>query len=668
MQVKKRNSLGYKVNLGLVQINNSFSQQNYLPYSIGLLQAYALQKLKGKENFNFLNPIYKRDAIQDVQKQLAQADIVFFSVYVWNMMISLEIAKRIKKNNPETLIVFGGPQVPNNSEEFLRKYPFIDIICHGEGEKTFLSILEHYAGSGWKNVPSISYIDEDGYFVKTLKASRISHLDEIPSPYVMSAFKSLMQDNPKEEWVALWETNRGCPFLCSYCVWGDKTQNRIYSYSLERLYREIDWFSQNKIEFVFCCDANFGILPRDIEIVKYFARNKEKYSYPKYLSIQNTKNSTARLFDMYKIMSQAKMNKGISLSLQSVNIETLKNIRRDNISRDAFQKLQSDFNSENIETFTDIILGLPSETYETFANGVSSIIENGQHNRIQFNNLVILVNSEMDKPEYQKKYGFDIVKTKTINIHGSLFDKQEVQENQRLVVGTKTMPRKDWRKARVFSWIAALLYFDKLLQISLILLNKMNLISFRELIEVFSNGKSKSKVLCEIHEFFMDKARDIQKGGSEYCASKKWLNIWWPADELMLIRLCEENKLKDFYKEAELELKYFLKKRKLYFPDKLLHEAIYLNQSLLKLPFKKTDFFVCTSYNILELYQAALSGESIQLERGEHCYHIDRKKNTWSSWNDWCRKVIWYENKKGAYLYSCQKVKGVTSNDRRKNS
>lgn len=644
----------YRIKIGLVQINNSFANQNYFPYSVGILQAYAQKYLINKNAFEFLLPIYKRIPIKDALNKLSDADIVFFSTYIWNIKISLEIAKRVKKNKPEILIVFGGPEIPiKNTKNFLQTNPFIDIACLGEGEKTFLSILENHTLRNWGKVPSIIYINNNGSFFQTPISKRISNLDEIPSPYVDNIFEPLMKANPNENWVGLWETNRGCPFGCTYCVWGADTHNKVYAHNLEKLYLEIDWFSQHKIEFIFCCDANFGILPRDTDIVKYIAENKKKYGYPKALSVQNTKNSTVRTYDIYKLMADAGLSKGVSLSLQSVNPDTLKSIKRTNISTATFYQLQKKFNEKNIETFTDIILALPNETYETFVDGVTSVIENGQHHRIQFNNLSILTNSEMDEPEYQKKYGIEIMKTKLINIHGSL-DVEEVRETQRLVVGTTTMPRTDWVKARVLGWIVSLLHFNKILQIPFIILNSIYYLSFRDLTELFFVDDKTYPILFNIYLSFFNKAKDIQNGGSEFCESKKWLNIWWPADELILINLCAENKLAEFYKEAKQFIGKFLRKQKITDYQLILHDAIFLNQNLLKMPFQNKNLDIKLSYNIWEVYRANLTGKKVTLIKGDYHYEIDRTSVHWNSWEDWCREVVWYGNKRGAYFYPCR--------------
>ena len=642
--------------IGIVQINNSFSNQNYLPYSGGLLQGFAQKYLSNKDTFEFLLPIYKRIPISLAVSALLDADIVIFSVYVWNFRISLEIAKQIKENKSEAIIVFGGPQVPNKETDvFLRSNPFIDIACHGEGEMVVLSILENFHQREWAKVPSISYINGNGKFIQTSLYGRISNLNTIPSPYLIGVFDSLMKANQKVEWLALWETNRGCPFSCTYCDWGAATKNKIYAYDTERLFNEIDWFSKNRIEFVFCCDANFGILERDIEIVEYLAENKRRYGYPKAFSIQSAKKFTERVYKMYGILSDAGLNKGVSLSLQSINEDTVRDTKRKNMPIETFKEVQQRLTSNNIETFTDLILGLPNETYKSFADGASIVIGSGQHNRIQFNNLSILPNAEMGDSEYQRKFGFDIIETKIINIHGSLDSTEEVYEIQKLVVGTNTMPKADWVKARVFGWMTALLHFDKLLQVPFVIVHKMYGVSFRNLIEIFTDN-DKFPLLNSIYSFFVKKAIDIQNGGLEFCESKKWLNIWWPADELMLIELCTGNKLAEFYKEAEDIISCYLQSKKLLDYQSVLRESILLNQNLIKLPFQNGDIEMVLSYNIWDVYCASLRGIKIPLQKGKYCYKIERSTTVWLSWEDWCRKVVWYGNKKGAYIYDCKSL------------
>lgn len=642
-----------KINVGLLQINNSFSGQNYLPLSAGMLQAYAQANLKNPQKFHFLLPIFKRIPIQEATDQLANVDVLFVSTYVWNMQISLEVAKKLKENNPQVLVIFGGPQVPDKDPTFLTTHTFIDLACHGEGEHVALKILENFESRDWINVPSISFVNAKGDVITNAKAGRKKELSEFPSPYLEGVFDPLIKANPNEHWIALWETNRGCPFACTFCDWGSAVASKVYKFDMERLHKEIEWFSSHKIEFVFCCDANFGILTRDIDIAAFVAKIKKESGYPHALSVQATKNATERAYATQKILSDAGLNKGVDIALQSMDPNTLKSIKRGNISTKTYQELQRRFSNDNIETYTDLILGLPGETYDSFAEAVSTIIENGQHNRIQFNNLSILPNAEMGDPEYQNKYGIKFVESKTINIHGSIFDdKDEIYELQQLVIATDSMPKCDWIRTRVFSWMTAFLYFDKVFQIPLVLIYKLCGIRHRELVEVFLNQNLKDyPTLNKIQNFFTDKAKDIQNAGPEYCQADKWLKIWWPADEYILIELCFEGLLDKFFDEAEDLIKKYLKENHLSLPNKLLHEAVELNCKLLKRPFQTEDVQQECSYNIFDYYKASIAGERCQLVNKPTTYDIDRNSQSWNSWDDWCREVIWYGNKKGAYLY-----------------
>jgi radical SAM superfamily enzyme YgiQ (UPF0313 family) len=644
--------------IGLVQINNSFSGQNYLPYSVGLLQAYIEKNAPDPGQYEFLLPIYCRDSVQSMVDHLLEADIVGFSTYVWNINVSLETARRLKKLKPEILIVFGGPQVPDRSEEFAREHYFIDLLCHGEGESVFLDILENARAQTWDEVPAISYIEADGTFVTHPKPARIKELESVPSPYLGKVFDPLMEANPDESWLILWETNRGCPFSCTFCDWGSATAAKVHRFDEERLFKEIDWFAARQIEFVFCCDANFGILPRDVEIAEYMAGVKSKVGYPHALSVQNTKNATERAYKVQKILSDANLNKGVTISLQSVDPNTLESIKRQNISSDSFQELQRRFTKDRVETYTDMILGLPGETYETFADGTAAIIQNGQHNRIQFNNLSILPNAEMGDPEYQKKYGMVSVKSRITNIHGSLQElEEEVSEIQDLVIATQSMPKEDWVKTRAFSWMTGFLHFDKVLQIPLVVLHEVCGIDYRDLIEAFMDVDGEDyPILAKVRDFFTEKALDIQDGGCEYCLSKEWLNIGWPADEYILIELCTADELGSFYDEAEKQLGQLLQAKFMDLPGDLLGQAIQFNKSLIKLPFQKDALDFETSYNLWEFYRSIVVGDPVPLEEEACIYHIDRGSETYDSWEDWCRTVIWYGNKKGAYLYGNDQV------------
>ena len=645
-----------KTKLGMVQINNSFANQCYLPYSVAMLQAYAQRHLETADRFEFLPAVFDRIRVEEAVEQLESADVVCFSTYVWNVRLSLAIAEALKTQNPSVLTVFGGPQIPDDDTEgFLRRHRCIDLACHGEGDRVLKAILEHYGERNWQAVPSLSYLNDRGEFLQTEKCPRIRDFMEVPSPFLDGVFEPLIEAHPEMQWIGLWETNRGCPFECSFCDWGSKTKNKVIRRDIEEIYLEADWFSDHKIEFIFCCDANFSILKRDIDIIKRVAANKASHGYPKALSVQSTKNFTDNSYAIYKIMGESKLSKGVALALQSVHEPTLEAIYRQNIPAKAFQEAQERLSAMQIETFTDIILPLPEETYDSFVDGIAFTIGHGQHHRIQFNNLSILPNAAMGDPAYQERYAFETVETDIINIHGSMVEDNPIREKQLLVVGTSTMSQSDWVRTRVFSWMTGLLHFNKLLQIPFVLLHQLYDVSYRDLLERFTQ-EDLPPILAEINRVFVDKAHAIRTGDVEFCESREWLNIYWPADELMLIQLCTQDRLDAFYGEASACLADLMRRKSIVQWESVLEAAMSLNRELMKLPFQTENRQLHLHHNIWDIYRASLRGDRVPLEQGQFHYEIDRTTDTWTSWEQWCREVIWWGNKRGAYLYACNTV------------
>lgn len=646
-----------KIKVGLVQINNGFSGQHYLPYSVGMLEAHARAHLTDPQRYEFLLPLFRRIGVSEAVEHLAGCTVVGFSLYVWNEQLSLAIARELKKVSPETLIVFGGPQVPDRVEPFLRKNDFVDVAVHGEGEDTFLQILENPTRSALPSIEGISYMNR-GLLASNPRRKRIGDLSRIPSPYLSGVFEPLMSSFPSK-WIAIWETNRGCPFQCTFCDWGSATATRVYEWDMPRVRQEVEWFSRNKIGYVFTADANFGILERDEQIAQYCAEVKASTGFPARLSVQSTKSGklgsrlTERAFQVQKILSDSGLNQGVVVSMQSIDADTLVAIKRSNISTDAFREIQRRFTAAGVETMTDLILALPGETYQSFADGVSELIEGGQHNRIQFNNLGILPNAEMGDPDYQHKFGMEIVQSRIINIHGFRDNSAEdIDEYQKLVVATNTMPREDWVKTRIFAWASAFLHFDKILQIALIATHSMTDIPYRALIEAFTNtslSSSEYPVLARIKQLFEAKACDIQAGGEEYCYSKEWLGIWWPADEYAFIDLVSRGDLDAFYEEAyRLLLETSTGKP---IDASVLKDAIAVNKELLKKPNVDGKVQVETDWNILDYHREILCGLNSVPVAGRHVTVIDRDAEQWRTFEDWCREVVWYGNKRGAYLY-----------------
>jgi radical SAM superfamily enzyme YgiQ (UPF0313 family) len=644
----------HRKTIGLVQINNSFSGQSYLPYAAALLETYIRAHSPNPESYEFLTPIYKRIGITKSVDALHSADIIGFSTYVWNVEVSLAIASRIKNINPDVLIVFGGPSVPDAPEAFLRANPFIDVAVHNEGEKTFLDLLENFPGYDWSGIEGISFVDRtNGVFVKTPARPRFKDLDQVPSPFLNGAFDSVMRQNPTEKWIGLWETNRGCPFRCTFCDWGSATAAKVTKFGDERLADEAEWFGAKKIEYVFCCDANFGIQRRDAEIARKLAEVKARTSYPRVFSVQGTKNQTERAYEMHKILSDSGLNNGVVLSMQSMDMQTLTAIKRDNISLNTYLELQRRFTNDGVETYSDLILGLPGETYESFVEGVNVLMLNGQHNRIQFNNLSILPNSEMGNADYRAKYDIQVIRSKIINLHGEkIVLEDDVEEYQDLVVSTATMSREDWQRTRCFCWMVAFLHFDKLFQLPILLAQELFGLSYRKIVESFLEAEaSRYPIISGIVKFFRGEAAGIQNGGAEWTYSEKYLGIYWTADEFAFIKLVDDGLFDVFYDEAKALMASLVEGPADDTKNKIMDEAVQLNRALVRRPFVSTDLTWETEFDHMTFWKFARAGIKQPIGARKSVTVIQRAKKPYDKLQDWCREVVWWGNKRGAYLY-----------------
>jgi len=592
--------------VGLVQINNEFAGANYLPYSIGLLEAYFIHHSKDSSKFEFIPYIYKNEDLKDIVKKLSRCDIVGFSCYVWNINISIATATELKKLNPKIFTIFGGPQITKETKEI----KCVDAICIGEGEKVFTTILDTYINDSEDEMPYSS--------------TRISDLETIPSPYLTGVFDKIMEE-ADHQWLFLLETNRGCPFKCTYCNWGSATASKVNKFELDRVKAEIDWIAENKIEFIFCCDGNFGMLKRDLEIAQYLVKTKERTGFPKATSFDSAKNSTEKVYAVQSLLSAAGLNKGVNIALQTTTPSVLQAIKRDNISSESYRELQHRFSSDGILTYSDFIIGLPNETYGSFKDSVCSIIESGQCNRIQFNNLSVLPNTELSEQSYREKYNIVSTMVEQITAHTSIKKKGTyIPEYENLVTSTSTMQSDSWVATRVFCWVVSFYYFDKVLQKPIDLLNNKYGIPYADIFSVLEGVSSNYKTLKSIIDRFKHSAVNIQNGKPGMVASRTKLGIWWPIDEYVFIKLFTElvtNKegLENFVEETT---KLFTESWS-HIDKNTIYNSIKLNIFLLKSPIKLGSIIIDNKlYNKLTNY----------------------------SEEEWLRNVVWYQNKTGGYL------------------
>ena len=391
-------------NIYLFQPNFKLGSGNFLgywiPYSIGCLWSYAQQSQIVKDNFECKDIIFRREDPNKLLARLDNPSVCAFSCYMWNWEYSKHIAKRIKEEYPECIIVFGGPQVTDRPEEekFFDNHPYVDVISLAEGEEAFMQMLESKA----QNKP----------LEKIYSLPRLTELD-IPSPYLEGVFDKIIADNPGVVWNGTLETNRGCPFACTFCDWGSLTYAKIKKFPEVKVMQEILWMAENKIDYLTIADANFGVFKdRDLEFTERLVELQEKYGYPKTLDATWYKNSSEDVLKIVKKFINSGLNRGITLSVQSMDMDVLGEIQRKNMEFSNLQHIFDICNQEQIPSYTELILGLPMETFDSWRKGLCDVIEMGQHNAIESWLAQLLENAHMNIPEQHKEHEYDIINVK----------------------------------------------------------------------------------------------------------------------------------------------------------------------------------------------------------------------------------------------------------------
>ena len=381
------------------------------------------------------------------------------------------------------------------------------------------------------------------------------------------------------------------------------------------------------------------------------------------LSVQNTKNARERAYKVQKLLAESGLSKGVTLAMQSVDSHTLKEIKRDNISIADYQELQKRFTKDGITTYTEFILALPGDTYRSFANGVSDVIQAGQHNRIQFNNLSILPNAEMANEDYVAKHKIETIKIPIVNPHGSLDETPEdgILEEQELVISTKDLSKDDWIKTRVYASISEFFYFNKILQIPILFLHKLTNKSIRQIFEDLIDLKDNKKfpTLSSIISSIHDHAAAILHGGAEFRLKKDWLGIYWPPGEYEYINLLRKKKFNEFFDECQIYMTESVKDERI---KKILRDCITVNKKMMRLPFENKDENITTKYNILESFTHMKQNADFELIEKEVSLKIIKSDFSFDNWDDWMREVIWYGHRSGKY--SCKIIESNSDNQK----
>jgi hypothetical protein len=420
----------------------------YLPYSAGVILSYALGFEHIKSQWELDKLVWQREPVETLAQSLCQSDLVAFSTYVWNHRYNYALAKRVKELNPNCLIVFGGPEPAITDQQLFEKEPYMDLVIKLEGEITFKRILENF-GHSYADIPGLLINDPAG-LIDTGDSERISDLDQIPSPYLTGVFDKLIAEYPKVIWNATLETNRGCPYACTFCDWGSLTYNKVKKFELGRVNQELDWIGQH-CGFVTITDANFGMfVERDNQIVDKLVEVQRKWGKLSSFSMTWAKNQKNEVVDIVKklIKESPNFGQGLTVSVQSMDHDVLENIKRRNLDQHKIDEIFALCDRNNIPVYTEVILGLPGETVDTWKEAFWKIFRAGNHTGVNILQAQLLENAEMNL--LQKK----MWKLKSVPVYdymsGSYGD-TDLNEAVEVVVSTSTIDREQMLDIQVWN-------------------------------------------------------------------------------------------------------------------------------------------------------------------------------------------------------------------------
>jgi putative methyltransferase len=424
---------------------------HYLPYSVGVLWAYVNQFESIKSNYQLEDLIWRRDNIDETVAKLSKCDIVGFSTYVWNKNYNYALARRLKEINPNCLIFFGGPEMPITKKNIFEKLPFVDVVIKSEGEIILHQLLDAITNNTpWEDIRGL-VINRNGVAVDTGDGERISSLEDMPSPYLTGVFDKILAETQGVEWNATVETNRGCPYACTFCDWGSLTYNKVKKFNLEKVFAELEWIGQKGCGFVTITDANFGMfVERDNAIADKLIEVQEKYGCPNSFSMSWAKDQKPEVFDIvFKLIKNPKFNQGLTVSVQSMDLDVLENIKRKNLAQHKIENIFALCDKNNVPVYTEIILGLPGETKDTWKEGFYKIYRAGNHTGINILHAQMLENAEMNLLQ-KKLYG--ITSVPVYDYMSGSYNYNELQECVEVVTGTKDMPAEEMLDSQTFSW------------------------------------------------------------------------------------------------------------------------------------------------------------------------------------------------------------------------
>lgn len=627
-------------NLYMVQVSNASEGCYFLPYAAGLLVNYAFKSEKIQENFSFKRFVFRKENIDDCVSSLENPFLVCFSNSIWCSNYNKQLASAVKEKYPDCLILFGGKELPRDNS-YLEIYPYIDFLIHLEGMEPFRNLLETLADgeNDFKSINNLSYRSDDGPVINEICLPETA---DYPSPYLDGIFEDLMND-PDYKFVTAIETNRGCPFTCTYCDF-DSSCTRVRQRRLEDVFAEIEWVGEHKIDYLICNDANFGLFERDVKIAEKLVETKQRLGFPQKLQVSAAKADVPYVFIINKLLNEYGMSKGATISFQTLAEEALFNIGRENIPLKRYSELMAAYNEQNIPTFTDMILGLPGETYESFCDGIGKLLTAGQHTSIYVYSCNILTNTPLWHKEYQEKYKIKAIHIPFAQYHCDKVSDDEIEEYSTEIVETFSMSKTDFGRSKLFSVVVQCFHCFGLLQAFAMYLYTEKGIEYKDFYKALIKWMKDNPETVSGSEF-----RDIEYQIYEYLDGRKmdpytdpvFGNITWPLEEAAYLQIVLQfdrfyEEIKDFLLEFGIE-------------SDIFNDLLKYQKSIIKMPGIK-QHCIELGYDFSTYFKHIYTNSPLPLQKRRNRLELIDSKMP-DDWKNYSKFVIWYGRKGEKNLY-----------------
>jgi radical SAM superfamily enzyme YgiQ (UPF0313 family) len=442
-----------KIYLGdLSYYNDNNKRGLYVPVNIGFLASYT-KKLFGNdvEITLFKDPSKLLDAVAS-----SSPDILGLSFYNWNTQMNHALTRQVRaKLGSDVVIVWGGPSVDTDSNErarLFKRFPEVDAFVSNEGELGFVNIVRERIGNNstlWGSPIDGVVFTDNGALVSGEEVGLSLDLHQLDSPYLGGYLDSFLN----EDYFPLLQTSRLCPYTCTFCVSG-KNQGKLRGFPLEQVKGEIDYiahyYKDNPHLMMYIVDENFGILPQDMEIANHIRWSFENRGYPRGMFFYNDKRFSkvarhviSKLGDLTRC--------GLVLSLQTETEETLKEIKRNNLSPEDIDEAIQWASENDLQATTELIFGLPYETRESFVDMLNNAVRRG-FDSILINNLFIMDGIEMTHGSFRERHEIK-TKLRPIRTNYGFVGSEFCVETQELVIGTKTISFNDFVMMRQLNFM-----------------------------------------------------------------------------------------------------------------------------------------------------------------------------------------------------------------------